>query len=366
MRNSRNNGWEDDFVVYTEAQVESVLEYAGIEVVSDTATHFLTYCPFHGNTDSPAFAVDKSLGAFTCFNPSCLVSGNDLSELLRLKSGLNPFQALRVINKYKNESKVPFSERVREAMTKPEEFPTFSQDALDRMYEDFKKSAVAQDYMRGRGFTDETLDYFRIGYSPKQNMVTVPMHDVRGNPVGIIGRSPSKEDKRFKNSRRLPKSQTAWNIHRAKREGEAVIVCEASFDAMRIHQAGYPNVVALLGGHASADILEQLNRYFSTVVIMTDYDKKKYKPNCRACSHIKFGYNEVRCLGHRAGRDLGRSLVRGMPNKKILWATYDDTCVFPNGAKDAGDMSDEEIRQCLRNAVSNLTYELWGIENKVA
>ena len=49
-----------------------------------------------------------------------------------------------------------------------------------------------------------------------------------------------------------------------------------------------------------------------------------------------------------------------------MWAAYDDTCVYPHNAKDAGDMTDEEIRQCLRNAISNLEYSLWNIENKVA
>lgn len=374
MRNRRSNGWEDDFVVYAEAQVEAVLEYAGVEVVDDTNTHFLCYCPFHNNSDSPAFAADKSSGQFHCFNQSCGVSGNDLSELLRLKMGLNPFQATRVINKYKHEHRVPLAERVREAMVKSDEFPSMSQAKVEDLANALWVSPGLA-YMMGRGFTEDTLKYFQVGYSPgreypppyksRPEMVVVPMHDIKGNPIGVIGRSIA--DKVFKNSKNLPKSLTCWNIHRAKLCGETVIVCESTFDAMRIHQAGYPNVVALLGGQASPEILQQLNKHFSRVVIMTDFDKKQYKSGCRACQTIKFdAWEPVKCIGHRPGRDLGRQLVRGMPTKKIMWATYDDTCVFPRDAKDAGDMTDDEIRQCLRNAISNLEYELWGYEESKA
>ena len=340
--------------------------------MNDTNTHFLCYCPFHGNTDSPAFAVDKSSGMWHCFNPSCDASGTTLEELLMKLKHLNPFEAVRVINKYKNANRTPFAERLKEAMADSSEFPSMSVDKVERLHAALWDSP-ALEYMHGRGFSDDTLKHFQVGYSPERilpepyksrpEMVVVPMHDINGNPVGVIGRSIT--EKVFKNSKRLPKSQTSWNIHRAMRYGGVVIVCESSFDAMRIHQAGYPNVVALLGGHASASILDQLNRNFSRVIIMSDFDKKRYEPNCRKCADRPM-VDGVRCVGHRDGRELGREIVRGLPNKKILWATYDDTCVYPRGVKDATDMTEEEIRRCLKNAISNLEYELWGIEEMVA
>lgn len=353
----RRDQWEEDYEVYTPNQVEGVLEYCDIEVVSDTHTHFLAYCPFHGNTDSPAFAVDKAKGLWTCFNPSCMNSGT-LPDLLRRLKNLNPFQAQRVISKHRNTHKTPFADRLREAMEKVEEFAEFPQAALDRMAADFKGS-VAEEYMHSRGFDDDTLEYFGVGYSAKKNMVAVPMHDPDGMPIGVIGRTPSHTDKSFKNSIGLPKAKTAWNFHRAKRCGDTVIVCEASYDAMRIHQAGYPNVIALLGGHVTDAHLAQINRNFSKVIIMTDFDQKQYRPNCRMCHYQK-------CKGHRPGRDLGRTIAQRLPNKKVLWGAYDDSVVFPHGAKDAGDMTDDEIRQCLRNAVTNLQYTQWNVEETVA
>jgi hypothetical protein len=360
----RRDQWEDDYEVYTESQVEGVLEACGIDVLGDTHTHFQALCPFHNNTDSPAFVVDKAKGLWYCNNPSCNEAGT-LPDLLRRTMGLNPFQAQRLIIKKRTEHSTPITDRLQQIMNNAPEFTEFPQDILDRMKADFAGSP-GEAYMHTRGFTDETLDYFDVGYSAKQGMVIVPMHDPNGMPVGLIGRVASATDKRFKNSVNLPKAKTAWNFHRAKRHGDTVIICEASYDAMRIHQAGYPNVIALLGGHVTDYHVEQIGRTFSKIVIMTDFDKKQYRPNCRACKGVQFKHDEVKCVGHRPGRDLGRSIANKLHNKKIMWGAYDDTCVFPHGAKDAGDMTDDEIRQCLRNAVSNLQYSMWNIEDAVA
>lgn len=320
--------------------------------MSDTSVVFLAYCPFHGNTDTPAFAVNKYDGKWICFNPSCDLSG-DLISLPRKLKGLNVYQSIRKVDYYAHHDTTPFAERMRKAMEKPVDFQEFSQDALDKLYRSFWTDTKGLLYMRGRGFDTDTLDYFKVGYSVKQDMVVVPMHDPKGMPIGLIGRST--EGKVFKNSVGLPKAKTCWNFHRAKRTGDTVIVVESSFDAMRIHQAGYPNVIALLGGHVTDWHLEQISRNFSKVVYMTDYDHKQYRPNCRMCHY-------ERCKGHRPGRDLARAIVSRLPNKKHLWAAYDDSCVFPHGAKDASDMTDDEIRQCLKGVISNLEYVQWNPE----
>lgn len=353
MDSRRGNEWENSSTVYSERQVESVLEVCNVEIVSETPTHFLCYCPFHGNMDTPAFEVDKTLGLFYCFNPSCENTGS-LQDLVRRLKGVGPWEALRIIIKYKHSDPEGLSRRVEEALAKKVDFVEFPQAVLDKLRADFPGS-IGEEYMRSRGFEDETLSFFEVGFSQNKNMVAVPMHDPTGMPVGIIGRTPSHTSKQFHNSVNLPKSLTAWNFHRARRSGDTVIVCEASYDAMRVHQAGYPNVIALLGGHVSAHHIRQISQTFSTAIIMTDFDPLQYRPNCKLCSYD-------RCKGHRAGRDLGRSLVKGLPNMKVMWAAYDDNVVFPHDAKDASDMTDDEIRQCLKGAVSNLEYVLWNPE----
>lgn len=276
-----------------------------------------------------------------------------LLDLVVDTSHSNHFEAQRLID-----SLATGDADIEELLTlePPPEFPSFSQDVLDRLKADFPGSP-GYEYMIDRGFDDHTLDLYNIGYSSKNQMVSVPMHDAKGEPVGLIGRSIV--GKSFKNSYRLPTSKTLWNIHRAKAKSDVVVVCEASFDAMRISQAGYPNVVACLGGNFSPYHADQLNRHFSTVIIMTDFDRlaDHVYENCRLCR----AKNLLQCEGHNPGRDLGETIAKKMRNKQILWASYEMGMVYPPGVKDAGDMTDDQIRTCVKNAVTNFTYNQWDL-----
>lgn len=358
MVTRRNNEWERDTSVYTAAQVEAVARHCGIEAVSETSTHLQALCPFHYNSDSPAFVIDKEKGLWTCFNPSCGASGT-LEQLLRQILHLNPFEAQRVILKYQKETHGSVLDRLNavkeQAAATFVEFPT---EPVERMANTLwlPEGIRGRQYLNTRGFEDETLKHFGVGYSVKRDMTVVPMHDPKGMLVGFVGRSV--EGKAFKNTNNLPKSKTAWNFHRAKRHGESVIIVESSFDAMRIHQAGYPNVMALLGGHVTSYHLEQIDRTFEKVIIMTDFDKKIYRPNCRKCAGLR------ECAGHRPGRELGWNIANSLKNKKIRWAAYDNECVYPHMAKDAGDMTDSEIRHVLTNSISHFEYSRWGIDEK--
>lgn len=337
-----------------------MLSACDIEIESTTVDHFLCFCPFHGNSDTPAMAVNSGSGKWICFNPSCDEYG-DLVDLPRRIKKMNIFETARLILKSAREETVPFSERIKSMLEKPVEFAPWPQDVLDHMKAAFPGSP-AETYMKSRGFTDDTLDYFDIGYSEKRDMVAVPMHDPKGLPIGIIGRSLS--EKRFQNSKNLPKSKTMWNFHRAKAQGDTLCVTEASFDSGRVHQAGYPCTGALLGGTLSHWHIDQINKHFSRIIILTDFETKLlYRPNCRPCARLAWSPTDVPCQGHRPGRDLGRQIVRAFPHKDVLWGAHDDDVVYPHEAKDMSDLTDAEIRQTVRGAVSNLVYEQWNPEH---
>lgn len=361
MEHQRRGGWERDTEVYTQEQVEAVIAECDIEVAYESATHFIGFCPFHNNSDSPAFEVDKTRGLYTCFNPGCGASGN-LRMLLEKLKGYNVFKATRCIVLAASENRRSVTEMLEELRNKPAEFVQFPEKPVNRMIEDFwLKYTSGRDYMYGRGFTKDTLTHFNVGYSEKQHSVIVPMHDPDGMLVGFVARTI--EGKGFKNTDNLPKSKTAWNFHRAKRTGDTIIIVESTFDAMRIHQAGYPNVIALLGGSLSPWHVAQIEKSFNTVIIMTDceWDKRYNKSACAQCKRKGFHL----CQGHRDGRELGERIVKAFPDKKVMWAAYDDTCVYPHQAKDATDMSDDEIRQCLTGAIGNFSYTRWNIEEQM-
>jgi DNA primase len=121
-----------------------------------------------------------------------------------------------------------------------------------------------------------------------------------------------------------------FNLHRAKREGGTIIVVESSFDVIRLWQAGFPNAVATLGGSISDININHLNKYASTIIIMTDNDA--------------------------AGKALGNTIAGKLRNKNVLWARYDSLVTYPHDAKDVGDLTDTEIKQCIKNAIPHFEY----------
>jgi len=330
--------------------------------MGDTMNDFQCLCPFHGNTNTPSFSVSKTSGKYLCFNAACGEFGSLIELVKSQKPGTNDFQAARLIAKAKATNMKSMEDRVREAFKK-EEMPEFKPETVVRLEDGLWQSQEAIDYMHSRGFTDETLKSYHVGFSGKRGVIAVPMYDVSGKPVGFIGRKI--KEKKFDNSLKLPVRQTLWNIHRAIRTGsDTVIVCESTFDAMLISQAGYPNVVACLGGNFNANHEDQLRKYFNRVLIFTDWDNSKEhnydKPadNKRCSKCRRAGYTA--CKGHNPGRDTGQKIADSMRGKIVLWASYDYGMVFPAGVKDAGDMDTEQIRQCIQNAVSNYEYQNWN------
>ena len=289
------------------------------------------YCPFHSNRHTASCCINKSSGAWLCFNPSCGESGT-LTELVKRVLNKNDFEAMRFISAQETEVLNNFDEMMAGMFEEKPDFEEFSAETLKGLYNGLVGSEKAKDYFKSRGIDMSSMEHFSLGYSEKQNMVTVPVHSPDGIPIGIVGRSI--EGKSFKNSTNLPKSKTLFNVHRAKRIGSNVIVVESSFDAIRVHQAGFPNVVATLWGFLSTEQQCILNRYFNRVILMTDADL--------------------------AGRKLGLSIANRLKNKDLLWASHEYGKIYPHDAKDAGDMTDEEIKTCIKNSVSDIEYRSWN------
>jgi DNA primase len=325
---------------YSEGQIKSIIQSIGIELVSQTQNDFLCLCPIHGNRNTPSLSISKGTGLFLCFNPACGESGS-LVELVKIVTKRNDFESLRLISKAMTEALENFDEQLEDLLEEKSEYTPFSAEKQQQLLENMKNYDDGFNYMHSRGFTDDTIKYFDVGYSENMSMVTVPVHSPDGMLVGVIGRSI--KEKRFKNSTGLPTNRTLFNLHRARKQSATVIVTEAAFDAMKIYQAGYPNVVATMGGHISPITINLLNRNFTKIIIATDFDDK----------HTHGGKNP--------GRELGLSIVKKLKNKDIYWASYDYKVVYPHGAKDIGDLTDEEVKKCIKNAVPHYEYHSWNL-----
>lgn len=315
---------------YGSSQIKDVLDNIGIRIHNQSSTDFICYCPFHDNTYTPSFAISKTTGLYICYNPSCDARGN-LEYLISQIGKMDQFEVSKFIRKLQSSRPDTFEKDIEDIFTEKPMFQEFPQATLDGLHNVLMNSNRAQEYFKTRKIFEESWEYFYLGYSEKQDMVTVPLHSPDGLPVGIIGRSV--EGKEFKNSTNLPRSLTMFNLHKAKKISSTLIVCESSFDAIRIHQAGYPNVVATLGGAISNQNIYNLNRYSSSIIIATDADE--------------------------AGRKLGNDILSKLPGKNISWASYDYGVIYPNNAKDVGDLTDIEVKQCIKNAVSHFEYINW-------
>lgn len=325
------NSEQIDTSNYSPAHIKSVLKSLGLTVTGETSNDFLCYCPFHSNRHTSSFSVSREKGAFICFNPACGEAGT-LQELVKRVMHKTEFEAMRFISSKETETLENFDELLAETMTDKPVFEEFPKDTLDKLHKELMLNNKAKDYFKFRGILSEALAHFNLGYSENMGMVTVPVHSPDGMAIGIVGRSI--EGKTFKNSTNLPKSKTLFNIHRAKKIGDHAIVVESSFDAIRVHQAGFPNVVATLGGFLSKEQHNLLNRHFNKITIMTDNDT--------------------------AGRELGHSICNKLKFKDLLWASLEYGKIYPHDAKDAGDMTDEEIKICIKNSVSNMEYRSWN------
>lgn len=315
---------------YTPEQVKAVIENVGIEVDAETYSDFICFCPFHSNNHSPSFTVGVENGLYICFNPTCSASsgGNLVSLVMRL-SDLNVMEAKRYIEKRGGEVAKPISTYLDKMFSTDSEFTHIPQMVVDDLAEQFWKHKPAVEYMMdGRGFTEETLRLFEVGWDPEKRMVVVPIHDARGNPIGVNGRSIV--DKHFKLSRRVPRNKVLFNLHRAKTYGGKAAFCESQFDVMKLHQAGFPYGLCSFGSHISKEQFDLIQRHFGHLVIFTDADEE----------------------GRKAGRRLSQAL-RGL---RCEWAIWELGTVYPHGAKDAGDLTEEEIAQCMANAISDFEY----------
>ena len=325
------NARKIDSTQYAPNHIKSIVKALGLDVVAEPGNEVMFYCPFHSNRHTASCCINKSSGVWLCFNPSCGESGT-VTELVRRVLHKNDFEAIRFIATQEQEALNNFDEVMASMFEDKPDFEEFSQETLDRLHADLYGNKPARDYLNSRSITDDSMKHFRLGYSNSIGMVITPVHSPDGIPIGLVGRSI--EGKSFKNSTNLPKSKTMFNVHRAKKIGDHVIVVESSFDAIRIHQAGFPNVVATLGGFLSKEQQQILNRYFNRITIMTDADL--------------------------AGRELGLSIANKLRTKDILWASYGYGKIYPHDAKDAGDMTDEEIKACIKNAVSDIEYRSWN------
>jgi hypothetical protein len=254
----------------------------------------------------------------------------------------NIFEARRFVGRAATTSERDVVEDL-EHIFAPKQQQEFDPKLMARLQSTFPGSP-GEDYMLSRGFERETLLHFGIGWSGKRRSVTTPIHSFDGVVVGFQARNI--DQKRFSFSSGIPMHETLFNLHDAKRHSDRVVIVEAPYDAMRIWQAGFPNVVAVCGGNLTKHQSALLNRHFNSIIIMADNDPRPIysKRRCSKCGG--------ECQGHYPGIEFGEGISKSLPTKSIYWSQPIE------GKKDACDMTDDEIRHALTNLELDLERQL--------
>jgi DNA primase len=295
--------------------IEEYIVSHGVEVVRDDGAELACLCPFHKNTDSPAFYINKNTGLWICFNPSCAKRGSirDLMEFFGDKKPLIKEHSLSEIQKLLVEDEPPQAE---------------DWDAsLESIRLKFPGDEEKCEYFINRGFSTETLQYFEIGFSSKRRRFVIPARNEQSRLVGFIGRTPDANvQPKYLYSKGFPRKDILFNLNHAKRY-DSVVVVEGSLDAIKIHQAGFSNVVATLGATVTANHISLLNKYFDEIIIFSDNDE--------------------------AGQHMAQLIISGCSGKMVKVVDYSETEL-----KDPGDMGPDLISDMIHNAQDWLASQL--------
>jgi len=301
----------------------SVVDVVGESVqLKKAGTTYKGLCPFHGEK-TPSFTVTPARESWKCFGCG---EGGDIFSFVMKRDGLSFPEALKVLAA---KAGVELDER------------TSREDAHRKRLRDVLESAIAfyhavltgsttgapaLEYLRGRGFTDDTIAKHQLGYAPggwdtlarqlaaKRNVrpdelvevglaqprqsprggvydrfrerVIFPIRDMNGNAVGLGGRilpgadTAEGEDHgpKYLNSPATPlfdKSRTLYLIDKAKtpiRKSNQAVIVEGYTDALMAHQAGFENVVASLGTALTPGQVALLTRYGKRIALAYDVD----------------------------------------------------------------------------------------------
>lgn len=338
--------------------IEQIKESAKIEeVVSDYVTlrrrgaNYLALCPFH-NEKTPSFSVNPSRNIFKCFG--CGKGGDAVHFIMEIEQ-VSYLDALRTLAKKYN---IEIAEREltdeeitarsdRESMLIVNDF------AQKFFYENLHKKeegrAVGISYFRQRGFRDDIIEKFRLGFALDswdtlantainagykeeyllktglcvkserdgkltdrfRNRVIFPFVNLSGKIVGFGGRVIGNAENTAKylnspESEVYHKSNELYGIFFAKSSIQKVDRCllvEGYTDVISLHQSGVENVVASSGTSLTEGQIHIIQRFTKNITIIYDNDSAGIKASLRGIDLFLAEGMNVRVLMLPEGED---------------------------------------------------------------
>ncbi len=310
--------------VLNTAQVEHIIEeYVNLK---RRGVNMIGLCPFH-DEKTPSFTVSPSKNIYKCFG--CGKGGGSVQFVME-HDNLSFPEAIRFLAKKYNieleEDNKEDDQAWAEQKNLEESYYLINKFAgayyQDKLFNSNDGKAIALSYFKERGFIEQTLKKFELGYSTDQSKgfteyatknqykeeylkelglistkgydffrsrVMFPIHNVSGKIIAFAGRtlSNNKSQPKYINSPETPiynKRKTLYGIHLAKgeiRKKESCYIVEGYTDVISLVQNGVGNVVASSGTALTADQVRLVKRYTENIVFLYDGDPAGIKAALR-------------------------------------------------------------------------------------
>lgn len=344
------------YVLISQSTIDAVFETARVEeVIGDfvnlkrAGSNYKGLSPF-SDERSPSFMVSPAKGIWKDFSSG--KGGNSVAFLMEHSHFTYP-EAIRYLAKKYNieieETEQTDAEKamtdVRESMYLVSEFAAkYFQDVLINSEEG---KAIGLSYFKERGFTNETIKKFALGYSPEtwdaltkealgkgykleflestgltiaredrpfdrfKGRVMFPIHSMSGRVLGFGGRILTNDKKAAKylnspESDIYHKSKVLYGIFQAKQSIAKLNNCylvEGYTDVIQFNQAGIENVVASSGTALTPDQIRLVNRLTKNITVLFDGDAAGLRASIRGIDLILEEGMNVRVCAFPDGED---------------------------------------------------------------
>ena len=343
----------NEITMIDQATIDRILDAAQIvDVVSEFVTlrrrgvNYIGLCPFH-NEKTPSFSVSPSKGLCKCF--SCGKGGNVVHFIMEHEQ-LSYYEALKwLARKYNIEVKErELTEEEKQASNLRESLFVVNQFASEYfqnvLYNVEEGQRIGMTYLRSRGFRDDIIKKFQLGYSTDNRdalartaiekgykpeflektglcyrkddgtlrdrfwgRVIFPVHTLSGKVVAFGGRVLNAATKNVQmkyvnspESEIYHKSRELYGIYFAKQamvRQDRCFLVEGYTDVISMHQSGIENVVASSGTALTSDQIRLIHRFTNNITVLYDGDGAGIKASIRGIDMLlEEGMNVKVCL----------------------------------------------------------------------
>jgi DNA primase len=277
--------WVDYRALKAAITMEAVLANYGIRLHRLGGDHLRGRCPLptHASKGSrQSFIVNIQKNAWACHSDSCIaarggrIGGNVLDFVSVMENCSIRDAALRLQNSFIVVPIPPPSRRRSDPS--PDTAPDKIGGEINKPLSfSLRNIDPSHPYLAERGIEAETAHHFGIGYNRGAGLmasrIVIPIHDENGLLLAYAGRAVDGTEPKYRFPARFRKSLALFNVHRAVAAGKSVVVVEGFFDCLKVHQAGLPCVVALMGCSLSLRQEKLLCEHFQEVVLSLDGDR---------------------------------------------------------------------------------------------